>query len=129
MKLQKITSIFLAVVLVTGTITLGISVLVDDAFASKDRYMQKNHDREYDSYDKEPKNKKHNSYKVDYPKDKNFVIVLNNTLINNYKSIESPEYPAEKNSYDSTAYPAEQTSYDSTAYPAEQTSYDSTDWQ
>jgi hypothetical protein len=39
MKLQKITPIFLAVVLVTITITLETSVLVDDAFASNDKQI------------------------------------------------------------------------------------------
>ena len=57
MKLQKITSIFLAVVLVTGAITLGTSGVIDDAFASSDKYNQQNHDREYDSMTKNRKTK------------------------------------------------------------------------
>ena len=110
MKLQKITAIFLAVVLVTGAITLGTSFLVDDAFASEDKYKKKSHDRGYDSYDKDDRNKKHNIYNLEYPKDKNIVIVLNNTLYNNYESIEYPtEYTDDKNSYETTEYPTEYT--------------------
>ena len=102
MILQKITSIFLAVVLVTGAITLGTSALIDDAFASGDKYKKENHDREYDSYDNEPKNKKHDSYKIEYPKDKKFVIVFNNNLYNNFESAAYPDY-TDKNSYEPTA--------------------------
>ena len=86
MILQKITAIFLAVVLVTGAITLGASAFVDDASAADDKYKKHKNDRGYDSPYKEHKNKKHNSYKVDFPKDKKFVIILNNTLINNFDS-------------------------------------------
>jgi hypothetical protein len=49
-KTTKITATFLAVVLVTGAITFGTSILVDDAFASGDKRDKKKHDRYYDDY-------------------------------------------------------------------------------
>lgn len=82
MKTTKITATFLAVVLVTGALTFGMSVLVDDAFASGDKKRDKHkdrdrhyddydreykkYDREYDSYDKKDKY----GYEEDYKKDK-----------------------------------------------------------
>jgi hypothetical protein len=48
-KTTKITATFLAIVLVTGALTFGTSILVGDAFASGDK---KKHDRYYDDYDK-----------------------------------------------------------------------------
>ena len=52
MKTTKITATFLAVVLVTGALTFGMSILVDDAFASGDKRDKKHKDRYYDDYDK-----------------------------------------------------------------------------
>ena len=140
MNPQKITAIFLAVVLVTGAITLGTSVLVDDVYASEDKYKNKKHDRGYDSYDKmtkdkkhdrgydsydkEPKNKKQNTYKVELPKDKNFIIVLNNTLYNNWESTEIVEDKDDKKSYETSDYAADKNSYASTDYADDKNSYE-----
>jgi hypothetical protein len=41
LKLQKINSIFLVIVLITAAITLGISTFIDDAFALGDNYNKK----------------------------------------------------------------------------------------
>ena len=41
MKLQKINSIFLVIVLITAAITLGISTFIDYAFALGDNYNKK----------------------------------------------------------------------------------------
>jgi hypothetical protein len=125
--LQKITSIFLAVVLVTGAITLGVSAFIDDASASGDKYRKDNHDRDrgYDSYYKENKNKKHESYKIDFPKDKKFVIVLNNTIVNNFDpTIDSDKKDKRDNKdkkYDS--------SYGSTDYGMDDNSYGYSDYR
>src|SRR5688572_3399086 len=157
---QKITAIFLAVVLVTGAITLGTSNLLNDAYASEDKYKDKKHDRGYDSYDKmtkdkkhdrgydsydkmtkdkkhdrgydsydkEPKNKKQNTYKVEFHRDKNFVIVLNNTLYNNWESTEILEEKDDKNSYETPDYAADKNSYETPDYAADKNSYETPDY-
>lgn len=80
MKLQKINSIFLVIVLITAAITLGISTFIDYAFALGDNYNKKESRQINDSHDKESKDKKYNKYDIEYPKYKNFVIVLDNNL-------------------------------------------------
>ena len=82
LKLQKINSIFLVIVLITAAITLGISTFIDDAFALGDNYNKKEFRYINDSYDKEPDDKKYNKYDIKYPKDENFAIVLDNNLNN-----------------------------------------------
>ncbi len=47
MKIQKITATFLAVVLVTGAITLRTFLLVDNAFELGDKGDKKKHDSDY----------------------------------------------------------------------------------
>ena len=59
----------LALVLVTGAITLGTSALIDDAFASGDKYKKKNQDREYDSYDDKKSYGKDSYESTDYAMD------------------------------------------------------------
>jgi hypothetical protein len=91
LKLQKINSIFLVIVLITAAITLGISTFIDDAFALGDNYNKKEFRYINDSYDKEPDDKKYNKYDIKYPKDENFAIVLDNNLNNNYESPADPD--------------------------------------
>ncbi len=144
----------MAVVLVTGAISLGVSSFIDDASASGDKYRKYNNDRDYDSFYKEPKNKKHNSYKIDFPKDKKFVIVLNNTIINNFdptvdsdkkdkrdnkdkkygSSYGSTDYGMDDNSYGYSDYRDDEDnksydSYGSTDYGMDDNSYGSTDYR
>ena len=100
LKLQKINSIFLVIVIITAAITLGISTFIDDAFALGDNYIKKESRQIIDSHDKEFKDKKYNKYHIEYPKYKNFVIVWTITY-NNYTSLADP-YKVEY-SYESTA--------------------------
>ena len=110
----------MAVVLVTGAISLGTSSLFNDASATGDN--KRDHDRDYKSHDRDYKNKKHNQYKVELPKDKKIEIVINNTVINKIDVDDKKKHDSygmndykkqyEKDSYDEKPYG----SYDSTSY-------------
>ena len=102
-------------VLVTGVISLGTSSLFNDASATEDN--KRNHDRDYKSYDRDS-NKKYNQYKVEFPKDKKFEVVLNNEIVNKYIIIDSDD----KKKHDSYGSYYQKDSYGS--YEDKDKSYD-----